>query len=234
MPDHLNPQSTSSGMAASAFLGKAPPATVTATKGDVEKTVTSLGKQKPKDYVDIRVPSMKTWFEKADSALRIFTFLVVVAAVLWAIYQYGLTESNDSTDNITLETKVLPYHDNLRLLVVHVKAKNPRNYEFALNSDQGDSFKLCLRKIATDAKENTVIGEDEGELIKKVDLMLNNEGKYEFPAGVEIDDMRTIVLPANTTVSLIAEMKIHNGDTDEHGGPAVDLVSSSTVVHIDS
>jgi macrolide-specific efflux system membrane fusion protein len=44
------------GMAANTFLGKtgeAPLATVTVTKGDIEKTVTSLGKLKPKDYVDV-------------------------------------------------------------------------------------------------------------------------------------------------------------------------------------
>jgi macrolide-specific efflux system membrane fusion protein len=76
MSDHLNPQSIprlrrtrrfvmatlvvallgGGGVAAKTFFGnagEAPLATVTVTKGDVEKTVTSLGKLKPKDYVDV-------------------------------------------------------------------------------------------------------------------------------------------------------------------------------------
>lgn len=43
-------------VAAKTYLGeknKAPITTVTVTQGDVEKTVTSLGKLKPKDYVDV-------------------------------------------------------------------------------------------------------------------------------------------------------------------------------------
>jgi hypothetical protein len=48
-----------------------------------------------------------------------------------------------------------------------------------------------------------------------------------------MDDMRTVVLPVNTTVALNAEMKIHNGMTDEHGKPEADFVSASTVVLIE-
>lgn len=43
-------------VSAQAYFGKkgeAPPATVTVERGDLEKTVTSLGKLKPKDYVDV-------------------------------------------------------------------------------------------------------------------------------------------------------------------------------------
>jgi macrolide-specific efflux system membrane fusion protein len=76
MSDQLNPQSIprsrrrrnlavaalvvallgGGGVAANTFLGKsddAPLNVVTVTKGDIEKTVTSLGKLKPKDYVDV-------------------------------------------------------------------------------------------------------------------------------------------------------------------------------------
>ena len=57
--------------------------------------------------------------------------------------------------------------------------------------------------------------------------MQNTGGKYEFLPGAEMDDMRTFVLPVNTTVMLNAKIKIHNGTTDEHGKPdAGDRVSS--------
>lgn len=176
---------------------------------------------------------MKTTFEKADFALRVLMFLAVVAGGLWAIYQYEQTGSTDWTNNITLETKVLPYHDNLRLLVVHVKSKNPRNYEFQLDSELGDSFELRLRRIATDAKVGTVIGEDEGDLISKANLMANTGGEYMYLPGAEMDDMRTFVLPVNTTVTLTAEMQMHNGTTDEHGKADTDFISASTVVRIE-
>ncbi|MGA7179344.1 MAG: hypothetical protein WBX11_07165 [Thiobacillaceae bacterium] len=176
---------------------------------------------------------MKTSLEKADIVLRVLTYLAVVAGGIWAIYQYELTGSTDWTINITLESKILPYHDNLRLLVLHVKSKNPRNYEFGLDSKLRDSFELRFRKVATDAKADAVIDEDKGDLIAKVNLMQNTGGEYIFLPGAEMDDMRTIVLPVNTTVAVTAEMQIHNGTMDEHDKPDVDFISASTVVRVE-
>jgi len=102
-----------------------------------------------------------------------------------------------------------------------------------LDNKLGDSFELRLRKIPMDAKENAVIDEDEGSVIKNVDLMKDTGGKYEFLPGAEMDDMRTFVLPVNTIVTLSAEIKMHNGMTNEHGKPDADFVSASTVVHIE-
>jgi len=178
--------------------------------------------------------STPTTFEKIELALKISTFLAVVSGGLWAIYQYHLTGSDNWTNNIVLETKVLPYHDELRLLVVHVKSKNPSKYAFELDSKSGDSFELRIRNIATDAKKGTVIGEDEGTLINKVDLMQSVDGEYQLLPGAEVDDMRTIVLPVNTIVQVTAEMKIHNGTTDKHGKPDTDNNWASTVVRVES
>ncbi len=177
--------------------------------------------------------STPTMIEKADFVLRVLTFLaVVIAGGGWALYQYKLSGLDGWVNNITLETKVLPYHDKLRLLVIHVKSKNPRNVEFTLKSKLGDTFELRIRKIATDVNENTVIGEDDGSLIQKIDLMKSAEGEYQLLPSAETDDMRTIVVPVNTTVSLTAEMNIHNGDIKQ-GKPDTDFNSASTIVRIE-
>lgn len=176
---------------------------------------------------------MKTWSEKADFALRLLTFIALVTVGIWAIYQYELAGSDDWTNNIRLETQVLPYHDNLRLLVVHVRSKNPRNYEFGLDSKQGDSFKLRFRKVATNTKENVITNEDGGDLINEEDLLKKAGGEYLFLPGAEMDDMRMIVLSANMAVMLTAEMKIHNGTLDTQGKPDADFISASTVVTIE-
>lgn len=176
---------------------------------------------------------MKFSLEKADFALRVLTFLTILAGGAWAIYQYQIAGATDWANNITLETKVLPYHDNLRLLVIHVKSKNPRNYEFDLDSDDGDSYELRIRKVAMDAKLETIIGEDQGELIQKVDFLKESGGAYEFLSGSEMDDMRSIVLPVNTMVQLTAEMQIHTGTTGEKGKPDTDFVSASQVVRVE-
>src|SRR5476649_2118351 len=111
----------------------------------------------------------RTSFEKADFALRLLTFLALVAGGACAIYQYELTGSTDWTNNLTIDAKVMPYHDDLRLLVVHVKSKNPRSVGFELDTAKGDSYWLRIRRVPEDAKINTVFDEDNGEIIASAD-----------------------------------------------------------------
>jgi len=155
---------------------------------------------------------MKTSFEKADFVLRLLTFAAIVIGGGWTAYQYKQTGSADWAINMRLETEILPYRDDLRLLVVHVRSKNPRNYVFELNRDSKDSFELRFHKISSDLKANVILDEENGQLIGKADLMQGTGGGYAFLPNAEMDDMRYIVLPINTVVEITAEMQIHNGD----------------------
>jgi hypothetical protein len=127
----------------------------------------------------------------------------------------------------------MPYQDDLRLLVVHVKSKNPRNVGFELDSKRNHTFQLRFRKFPSDAKVNAVIDEDSGDLIAFADLMQGTGGEYLLLPGAETDDMRTIVMPVNTTVAVTAEMKIHNDTVNAQGKPDSDFLSASSIVRIE-
>lgn len=176
---------------------------------------------------------MRKITEFADLALKVLSCLAIIGAGVWALWVFWLGGSTDWQNNITLETQVLPYHDDLRLLVVHVKSKNPRSATFELDASKKDSYELRVRKLAADAKAGTVFHEDEGDLIASADLLKLAGGDYEFLPGAEMDDMQTIVLPASSTVSVIAEMKIHTGTRDKNGEPDVDENATSAIVHIE-
>jgi hypothetical protein len=175
---------------------------------------------------------LKRAIEIADFALKTLSCIAILCAGAWALWNFWLSGSTDWQDNITVETQVLPYHDDLRLLVIHAKSKNPRNTTFELSGAQHDSYQLRVRKLAPDGKARTVFAEDEGELIASADLLQLAGDNYEFLPNAEMDDMQTVVVPVGITVSVIAEMKIHTGKLDSHGQPEVDSNSTSAVVHI--
>ncbi len=182
-----------------------------------------------------RHPATPKKLEKIELALKILTLIALVVGGVWALYLYSKAGADDWQDNLILETKVLPYHDNLRLLVVHVISKNPRNFRFVLNSKHGDSFKLRIQKIPTNRKVETVIGEDEDKanLIKTIDILANDSGEYELLPNAELDDMNSIVLKAHTLVQLTAEIDRPNGSTTKDGKPDSDFISKSAIVRIE-
>ncbi|MGF6467611.1 hypothetical protein [Paraburkholderia youngii] len=176
---------------------------------------------------------MKRATEIADLALKVLSCLAIIGGGAWAYYQFDITGSTDWQNNLEIETQVLPFRDDLRLLVVHVKSKNPRNVEFRLVKKGGDSFTLRIRRVAPDAKENTVIDADKGDaVVPDIDLLAKTGGEYDFSPNAEMDDMQTIVLKVGTTVALTADMEMSNGTLDQRGKPDTDFVSASTVVRV--
>ncbi|HEY5995258.1 MAG TPA: hypothetical protein VIU46_11745 [Gallionellaceae bacterium] len=173
-----------------------------------------------------------TLLQKFELALKTLTLIAAVVGGFWAFHLYKLAGGNSWAINLKIETKVQPYHDNLRLLIVNVKTINPRNFEIELNSKLKDRYELSFNKIPGALKENSIFDEDGGDLIQKVSL-LPEDTPYDFVPGIEFDDMRTIVVPAKSTILIKAEIQAHTGELDEQGKPDTEFVSSSTVVHIE-
>lgn len=170
--------------------------------------------------------------EIADFVIRLLTLASIVFGGWWAWYQYVESGATGWQNNMTIKTEVLPYHDDLRLLVVQVQSKNPRSTEFKLRSDKRDSFDLRVRALPADAAFGKVFNEDEGELIAHTDLLKQAGGEYEFLPQAEMDDMQAIVVRANSWISVFADMKIHNGTLDAQGQPDDDENVAATVVYI--
>jgi len=162
------------------------------------------------------------------------TYLSLLGGGLWAYYLYYQAGANDWQNNFAIQTEVLPYHDKLRLLVIHVTSKNPRSSKFLLTKVHGDSFKLRIQKIPMNVKVDEVISDDEDKtnLIKTIDILATGSGEYELLPNAELDDMKSIVLPVNTMVQVTAEMEVSTGDIDKNGEPDTDFISKSAVVRI--
>lgn len=176
---------------------------------------------------------MKRALDIADLALKVLSCLAIIGGGIWAYYQFDLAGATNWQSNLSIETQVLPYRDDLRLLVVHVKSKNPRSVSFRLVKKDGDSFVLRVQRVSDDAKANTILATNKRDaVVPDIDLLADTGGEYEFAPNAEMDDMRTIVLKVGSTVVLTADMEAHNGTLDEHGKPDTDFVSASTVVHI--
>jgi len=141
----------------------------------------------------------------------------VVGGAVWAYYQFVLGGGTDWAINLSLTTEVVRYHDDLALLIVHVRAKNPRMGEITLEPGK-DKYELKVRKIPLDRPSGTVMDPDDGaELVPAIN-MLPKDG-YTFPPGADFDEVTSVVVPFGTVVALTADM--------DYAG---DYVSASQVV----
>ena len=162
----------------------------------------------------------------ADFLRKTFSALAVLIGGGWGFYKYIIGGSTSWMNNISLDTNVLPYRDNLRLLVIHVRSTNPRTSKFEFDRPNA-SFKLDVRSLANDRNAPTIFDEEEGLAIASIDL-LKGTGGYEMLPAATVDDMRTVVLPVGTLVSMTAELRIRRWWQAEG-----DFISTSSVVRIE-
>ncbi|PRC94902.1 hypothetical protein [Solimicrobium silvestre] len=165
----------------------------------------------------------------ADIVLKILSCIAIVATGIWAYYQYYIKGANDWMVNLTITTEVLPYQEKLRLLVVHIKSKNPTSAKLDFEKEKG-TFDLIVRKLPDKLKEGSTLDEITGEKIAEIDLLTED---LEILPSAEFDNMKTIVVPVGSTLSLTSAMEYENGTLTKEGKPDHDFVSASTVIHID-
>ncbi|WP_148264853.1 hypothetical protein [Collimonas fungivorans] len=148
-----------------------------------------------------------------ELVLKLASIAAIGVAGYWAWYQFDLGGNDGWMINLDMTTEVLPYkdHDNLRLLVVHVKSKNPRASTIEFNQKDKDSYNLTVRELP-DVKSGTEMDIEKGKLITKIDLMPKDTDGYIFLPNSEFDDMTSIVLPVNSIVSLSASLNKHDFD----------------------
>ncbi|MCP1120505.1 hypothetical protein [Robbsia andropogonis] len=170
---------------------------------------------------------MKKWSEAADLALKILSCVAIVAGGGWALWTFVLGGSKDWQLNLSVDASVMPYRDNLRMIVVHVHAKNPRPVALELRSKDHDSYSLKIRQIDTGGKAGDVIEEGTGKIVATADLLKTAGGDYEFLPGADMDDMPAFILPLGSTVEITATVTRREGGIDE------DSNATSTVVRVD-
>lgn len=142
--------------------------------------------------------------------------------------------------HITLTTQVLPYRDDLRLLVVHVTLENPRRSKLNFKSPKA-TYSLGAWVLKDDLDFGKVIPEGNTKpgakwwgdpLPEQVDFLADlveetGDSEYEVLPKAELDDMRVFVVKAGSTVSLFAELAI-----GKCGKQDSEFVAKSAIVHI--
>jgi hypothetical protein len=141
----------------------------------------------------------------------ILTILALLATGAWALYRWQLSGGSDWMVNLDMTTEVLPYTKNLRMLVVHVKSKNPTTS--AINFDPGlSTYTLSAKTIPADAKENSNINLARvRNLMPPIDLMPNDGTGILYMPNAEFEDTEILIVTANSTVFLSAEIARKEG-----------------------
>jgi hypothetical protein len=137
------------------------------------------------------------------------TVISLAVAGVWAWYRWNLGGAADWMVNLDVTTEVLPYggSDDLRLLVVHVKSKNPTLNEVEFKT-RDSTFTLAVQRVPPGLKVDSKFASNgpRDDVVPPFDLMADAGDAYVFMPGAEFDDTEAIVVKAKTIVHLTATL----------------------------
>ncbi len=156
----------------------------------------------------------------------------IIGGAVFAYYQFVVAGASDWAINLSLSTEVIPYHDNLGLLVIHVRTKNPRNSEVDVEPPQ-DMFTLEVKRVPDGKPNGSVINPEDDGLPKDQIVTINLLPKdgYVFAPGADFEDVRSVVVPLGSKVLLSVKLT-YSDDYVAVGNVVVVTPSSSNAFAI--
>jgi hypothetical protein len=163
--------------------------------------------------------------ERADLANKILTSLGVFAAGIWALFTFVIFRTGVTNLEMTLTTDVLPYRDELRLVIVTVALKNVGKVRVT----PGESgCRMWVRQLSTDEPAGSTLDLDRGEvLVDSHDLIgrYDPASPYEIEPGTQYNEIGTVVAAAGDVLGV--KVTFFLGDRID------DAISESRVVRVD-
>jgi hypothetical protein len=171
----------------------------------------------------------KTAADIVDLIYKILSIIALIAGGIWAGFQFQIGGAQDWMTNLSVQADVLPYKEGQRIVVVHVRAKNPRLVTNDLQKGR-DTFRLDAREVPDGLKTGSVVREGDGVLLASVDFL---EQDVQLLPSAEFDNTCILILPAGITVELTAQVEVANGTKTKDMKDDHDFVTASTVLRVE-
>jgi hypothetical protein len=150
--------------------------------------------QKARDWVDL--------------VLKLMSIAAIIAAGIWALYQFNLTETTAANIQLEVTADVKPYSANNKLLLIHVR---PKNIGKVLVSPEH------LLVLVRDLPKNLKPGPVELNKLRdryKVDILDRYPDGYDLEPGVEYDEIVALIVPKETMYSIYGEVDFDEGQDE--------------------
>ncbi len=124
-----------------------------------------------------------------DLCFKAMSIAAIIAAGLWAYYQYLLTDNESLNTQLAVTTEVLKYSDVNRLLVIHMRPKNIGKARVIPNQ-----LIVTVKDLPSNLEPGPV---DLGNIKERyqADILEKYKGGYSMEPGIDYDEVVTMIVP---------------------------------------
>jgi hypothetical protein len=173
----------------------------------------------------IDLQKVKDW---GDVLIKWVTVIAILIGGWWAYHNYSIADTAEINPIINVSAEVLPYNNDSRLLVTHIKPDNVGVVPVELTGGKiGGDISITISKIPPDLSQGRIEASKLSQLYGIKSLVAENDGSYIIEPHARYDDVRVFVVPKGQTYFIHTEMVLPN----ESGNPEdEESVDSSFVI----
>lgn len=166
---------------------------------------------------------VKTW---AELALTCASLVAIPVGGWWVYSNFSAEDTHEPNPNITVSAEVLPYDDTRRLLLVHVKPRNPGKVPVTLYGGKKGDIDVLVKTFPAGLAGGRVDQDKLPTAFKAQNIVSKYQGGYVMEPGIDYDEIEAFIVPKGTYLVYV-EMDHFDGDPDDIE------VDASAVVKVD-
>lgn len=155
---------------------------------------------------------MKPW---VDFVLTCMSLIAIPVAGWWAYHNFTVEDTHERNPNISVSADVLPYDDDHRLLVVHIRPKNVGKVPIELNGGKKGDIDVAIKALPSKLSNGYIDFEKLPPQFPILHIVSNFKGGYVLEPGIDYDEVETYVVKNNTTYVVYAEINHFNDEPDD-------------------
>lgn len=167
-----------------------------------------------------QLEKVKLW---AEFALTCASLIALPVAGWWAYHNFSVEDTHETNPNISVSADVLPYDDDRRLLVVHVRPKNAGKVPIELDGGKKGDIDVEVKVLPPKLPNGHLDPDKLPVKFPASNIVSGYKGGYVMEPGIDYDEIETFVVPKGATYIVRAEMDHYDEDPD-------DEVDASSVV----
>ena len=160
----------------------------------------------------IQLEKVKPW---ADLLLTVVSLIAIPVTGWWAYHNFSVEDTHEANPNISVTAEVMPYDDERRLLVVHIRPKNLGKVPIELLGGKRGDINLDIKVLPSKSPNGYLDLDGVPVMFAAHAIVSGFNGGYVMEPGIDYDEIKTFVVPRGATYVVRAEMEHYNDSPDD-------------------
>ncbi|CAJ9528867.1 Uncharacterised protein [Burkholderia pseudomallei] len=163
------------------------------------------------DRMRFELDTAKKW---AEFLLACGSLIALPVGAYWVVHNFSAEDTHEANPNISVTADVMPFDNDRRLLLVHVRPKNAGKVPIELDGGTKGDIKITVASLPPKLPDGPVDTDKLPAQFTVPNFVSKYPGGYVMEPGIDYDELVPFIVPKAKTYIVRAEMTHYDDSPD--------------------